>query len=212
MSDGRFAVILLRPRSESWSWWWYGLSGSDVTEVVNLTGGRIVDVEQYTQGGSSRYAVVLTGSNDGADGIAREAYPIEIVLTTTSDWTSIEFAGGAVVVHEQEILMGSDADGLDVGALFTLFVGQDCCDVTPVEVRFRATLHLADSSEMLQMQIEKDHIGQTTISLHAPGDPDPIATYKHVGVSDDPDNIRKFSIYYPYLTSHLTRVLANPSE
>jgi hypothetical protein len=221
MSDGSFAVILLRPRSESWPWWWwYGLSGSDVTEVVNLTGGRIVDVEQYTQGGALRYAVVLTGKTDGAvettatDGIARETYPIEIVLTTTSDWTSVRFVGGAIVVHEQEILTGSEAEGLDVEGLSTLFVGQACCQGTPVQVRFRATLHLSDPSERLQIQIEKGHVGQTTIALHVPGDPDPIATYKHVGVANDPDpaNTRTFSIYYPYLTSSLMRVLASPSE
>ena len=221
MLDGRFAVILLRPRSESWSWWWwYGLKGSDVTEVVNRTGGRIVDIEQYTHGGTPRYAVVQTGNTDGsdetttADGIARETYPIEIVLTTTSDWTSVRFLGGEIVVHEQEILTGSEADGLDVGALSTLFVGQDCCDITPVHVRYRATLQLSDSSERIQMQIEKGHVGQTTIALHVPGDPDPIVTYKHVGIADNPDpaNTRTFSIYFPFLASHLTRVLASPVE
>ena len=64
------------------------------------------------------------------------------------------------------------------------------------------------------MQIEKGHVGQTTIALHVPGDPDPIATYKHVGIASTPDpaNTRTFSIYWPYLAAHLTRVLVGPSE
>jgi len=221
MSDGRFAVILLRPRSESWSWWWwFGLSEHDVADVVNQTGGRIVDIEPHTHNGAIRYDVVLTGSDDSSDrgasveGMARKVYPIDIVLTTTSDWTSVRFLGSEIDIQEQTILEGSEADGLEIETSSTLYVAQHCCDITPIQVRIRALLCLADPSEWLQMQIEKGHIGQTTVALHVPGDPDPIATYRHAGVADNPDpaNTRTFKIYCPYLTADLTRILASPSE
>jgi len=145
-------------------------------------------------------------------GLAREIYPIEIVLTTTSDWTDVRFVGGTIVVHDQEILAGDEADGLQVGALSTLSVSQRCCDITPVQVLFYA--YLSDPSEWMQMQIEKGHLGQTTIALHVPGDPDPIATYTHVGVVENPDpaNTRTFSIRSSSLTSLLTRVQPTSSS
>jgi hypothetical protein len=215
MPDGRFAAILLPHQSGTW-WWYYGLGGLNVAEVANLTGGRVVDVEQYTQGGEPRYAVVLTGSRGGADPAAdedvRETYPIEIVLTTTSDWTRVRFDGLEVEVRNQEILVGAEADGLDVEARSTLDVSQVCCDSTLVQARFRA--HVSDPSEWLQMHVEKGHIGETTITLHVPGDPEPIGMYKHAGVVRNPDldNTRTFWIHWPYLASHLTSVLASPLE
>lgn len=148
-----------------------------------------------------------------AGGLAREIYPIDIVLTTTSDWTDVHFAGGTVVVHAQEILDGAEADGLQVAALSALSVSQRCCDVTPVQVLFHA--YLSDFADWLQLWIEKGHLGQTTVALYAPGEPDPIATYTHVGVvaSPEPANARTFSIRSPSLTSRITPIPANsPSE
>ena len=216
-SNGRFAAILARPSQESWNWWWwFGLGSSDLTDVANLTGGRIVDIEHYTQGGASRYAAVQTGARadetSPAERTAHEMYPIEIVLTTTSDWTLVRFLDAEIVVHEQEILTGADAEGLDTEAGTELFVAQICCDTASVQIRFRADLYLSDPSDSFRLQIEKGHIGQTEIALHAPGDPDPIATYSHSGVVDDPGNTRTFTIYAPYVTSSLTYVLASPLE
>ncbi len=213
LPNGRFAAILVRPRSEAWAWWWwYGLSGSRVTDVVGLTGGRMVDIEPYTRRGKPRYTVVLTGSVDGAAGApAREIYPVRIVLTTTSDWTDVRFVGGTIVVHNQEVLEGDGADGLQVAALSALSVSRNCCDTTPVRVIFDA--YLSTPAEWLQIQIDKGHVGQTTIDLHVPGDSDPIATYTHVGVVENPDlgNTRAFSARSSDLTSRLTRILADPS-
>ena len=147
-----------------------------------------------------------------AERTAHEMYPIEIVLTTTSDWTLVRFLDAEIVAHEREILTGADAEGLDTEAGTELFVAQICCDTASVQIRFRADLYLSDPSDSFRLQIEKGHIGQTEIALHAPGDPDPIATYSHSGVVDDPGNTRTFTIYAPYVTSNLTCVLASPME
>lgn len=214
MSNGLYAAIALPSQGEEWDWY-RGLSGPGLMEKAALTGGRIVDIEQYASGDTSHYAVVLTGN--GAEAAAapgewvREIWPVEIVLTTTSDWTDVRFVGGRIVVHDQEVAEGAGADGLRVQALSAMSVSQSCCEITPVEVRFQA--YLSDPSEWLQMQIEKGHIGQTTIALHAPGDPEPIAMYRHVGVVDNPDpgNTHTFSIRSSSLTSRLTPALASDS-
>lgn len=222
MPSGRFAVILVRPRSETWSWWWwwwwwYGLKGSDVAEVASPTGGRIVDVEQYTYGGQPRYLVVMTGAVDKPSSTVAEAslseiYPVRIVLSTTSDWTDVRFVGGTIAIHAQDILEGAEANGLQVAAQSTISITQGCCDTVPVRVSFDA--YLSRPAEWLQIEIEKGHIGQTTISLYSPGESDPIDTYMHIGVAENPDptNNRTFWIHSPYLTSILPRVLANPLE
>jgi len=157
----------------------------------------------------SRFFVVLwTLFLIGAGGLARDVYPIDIVLATTSDWTEVRFVGGAVVVHAQEILEGAEAEGLQVAALSTLSVSQACCDITPVRVRFHA--YLSDPADWLQIRIEKGHLGRTAVALHAPGDPDPIATYTHAGVVEHPEpaNARTFSIRSSSLTSLLTPMAA----
>jgi len=221
MSDGGFAVILFRPRSESWTWWWwFGLDRSDVTEVVNLTGGRIVDVEHYTQSGFERYAVVLTGSTPSGEETAtvrqtaRDTYPVEIVLSTTSDWTVVELKDGEIEVGNHEITRGSEAGGLEVEASATPYIAQDCCDTELVEVRLQANLYLSNPSGRLQIEIDKGHIGKTTVALHVPGNPVPIHSFNHEGVADNPDgtNTRTFSVYCPYLTSHLVGILSSPLE
>jgi len=216
MSNGRFAVILLPPRGEPW-WWWYGLSGFDVAEVVGLTGGRIVDIEQYSQSGAERYAAVLTGSANRSaaatsSASVHESFPMDIVVTTTSDWTDVRFLGGEVVVRSQEVLAGAGADDLEVATQSTLSVSQSCCDITPIQVIYHAVL--MDPSEQLEIQIDKGHIGETTVALLVPGETDPIAAYKHVGVADNssPVNTRTFAIYRPYLTSNLTWVLGTALE
>ena len=217
MPDGRFAAILVRPQSTRWSWWWwYGLTDSGVKEVVNLTNGRVVDIERYATGATARYAAVLTGSIGAAapgtpGSSAREIHPIRIVLTTTSDWTDIRFVGGTLVVHGQEVLEGERAAGLHVSALSTLSVSQACCDTQSIRVSFDA--YVSAPAEWLQIQIDKGHIGQTTVALHVPGDPDPIATYTHTGVVENLDsgNVRTFSTRSASLISQLTRILTGPS-
>ena len=212
-SDGHFAVVLLRRHGVPW-WWWYGMDGSDVAGVLGFTdGGRIVDIEQYGQSGSPRYTGVFTGNVGGtASAPVHESFPIDIVLTTTSDWTDVRFVDGEITVQDYEILAGADAEGLEIMTSSGLSVGQNCCDITPVQVLFHATL--TDPSERLELKIEKGYIGETTVTLHVPGETEPIATYKHVGIADDPDpaNTRTFSIYCPYITSDLTWILGAPLE
>jgi hypothetical protein len=210
MSDGRFAVVLLRRQGVPW-WWWYGLNRLNISDVVNLTeGGRVVDIEQYNQGGGPRYAAVLTGNVDNTESKpVRVSFPIDIVLTTTSDWTDVAFVGGTVVVYDQEVLMGASADRLEV---LPLSVEQSCCDTSPVRVLFHA--YLVDPSEWMEVQIEKGHIGETAVALYVPGETDPMATYKHAGVADasDPGNTRTFTAYCAYLVSNLTWVIGISSE
>jgi len=214
MADGRYAAVAVPSHGETWAW--YGeLSGPSVMDRAASFGSRIVDIERYTSGEPSQYAAVLTQDGDDAAAVTgewvHETYPVEIVLTTTSDWTDIRIDGGTLVVQDQEILDGALADGLQVWASSTLSVSQDCCEITPVEVRFDATL--SNLSEWLQLHIEKGHIGQTTVALHAPGDPDPIAGYTHAGVVEDldPGNTRTFSIRTSSLTSNLTPALVSDS-
>ncbi|MFC2082781.1 hypothetical protein ACFLSG_01930 [Candidatus Bipolaricaulota bacterium] len=216
MPDGRYAAILFRRHGEPW-WWWYGLRSSDVTEVAGITGGRIVDVEQYTYGGDPRYLVVMTGDVDETaptvtESPVSEIYPVRIVLSTTSDWTDVRFVGGTIAIQAQAILEGVGADGLQVAAQSTISISQDCCDTVPVRVSFDA--YLSDPAEWLQMEVEKGHVGQTTVSLYSRGESDLIDTYIHIGVAENPDstNTRTFWIHSPYLTSILPRVLASPSE
>ncbi|MFC2095831.1 hypothetical protein ACFLSW_05285 [Candidatus Bipolaricaulota bacterium] len=214
MSDGRYAAILVRPRSV-WGWY-FGMTASGVEDVVSRHGTRIVDIEPYTSGAATRYLVVLTKNGDGEAAVtgelAREIYPIRIVLSTTSDWTDVRFVGGTIAIQDQDILEGVGADGLQVAAQSTISISQDCCDTVPVRVSFDA--YLSDPAEWLQMEVEKGHVGQTTVSLYSPGESDPIDTYMHIGVAEDPDptNTRTFWIHSPYLTSLLPRVLASPSE
>jgi len=218
MSDGHFVAILRRPPSGRWAWWWwYGLSDSNIADVVGPTGGRIVDIEQYTRGGKPRYAAVLTGAVDkpapaDTETSVSEIYPVRIVLSTTSDWTDVRFVGGTIAIRAQDILEGAEANGLQVVAQSAISISQDCCDTVPVRVSFDA--YLSNPEEWLQMEIEKGHIGQTTISLYVPGESDPIETYMHIGVAEslDTTNTRTFWIHSPYLTSILPHVLSNPLE
>ena len=214
MSDGRYVIIALPEQGETWSWYG-GLSGSGAMDRAASSGSRIVDIESYASGGASQYAVVLTQNGEDATAATgewvREVYPVEIVLTTTSDWTDVRFAGGTLVVRDHEILEGAGASGLQISALSTLSVGQDCCDVTPVRVSFDA--FLSNASEWLQVHVEKGYIGQTTIAFHAPGNLDPISAHSHDGVVEDPDpgNTRTFSIRSSSLTSRLTPALVSES-
>ncbi len=218
MSNGRYAVILVRPRSASWAWWWwYGLRFSDITEVAGLTKGRIVDVEQYSYGGSTRFLVVMTGAVDTpapalTEAPVQEMYPVRIEVSTTSDWTDIRFVDGTISVQSQEILEGAGTSGLQIYARSAISMSQDCCETLPIRISFDAVL--SNPGEWLQLEIDKGHIGQTTVSLYSPGESEPIDTYNHTGVVEnaDPANVRTFWIHSPYLITVLPRVLASPSE
>jgi len=126
-------------------------------------------------------------------GTAADVYPIEILLTTTSDWTDVFVSGATLVVHDQKTLQGADAPGLRIAALSTLSVGKASYEETQVSIRFDA--YLTDVTDWLSIKITKGHIGRTTVTLYAPGDDEPLASYQHVGISasSDPANPRTFS-------------------
>ncbi len=146
-------------------------------------------------------------------GIADEVYPIDVVLTTTSDWTDASLTGASLVIHAYEILEGADALDLQISALSTMSVSKSIHDNTRVAVRFQA--YLADPADWLQIRIIKGHIGETTVAFYAADASDPLATYTHVGVSEsgDLDNSRVFTLRSSQITSRVAaRPLDPPSE
>jgi len=133
-------------------------------------------------------------------GAVESVYPIDVVLSTTSDWTDVSFVGATLVVVSHEIVEGADAPGLRVAGLSTLSVGQSIDGRRRVTVRFRAVL--ADPAEWVQIQIEKGHLGETTVSIHERDGPVPLATWTHEGVvGNAPANVRAFSLRSSRITS-----------
>ena len=141
-------------------------------------------------------AVAVSASTD-------EVYPVDIVVTTTSDWTDIGFTGASIVVHDQEVLAGAGAQGLQVSGLSMLSIGKSVYDDTAVTVLFRA--YLSDPSEWLGVRIAKGHIGETTVAFRPPGEAETVAEVTHVGVADaaGPDNARAFTVRIARLTERI---------
>ena len=140
-------------------------------------------------------AVAVAGS--GADVV----YPVDLVLSTSSDWTDVSLVGAALVILSQEILEGADAPDLRIHALSTLSVSQSIQGRKRVTIRFRAVL--ADPAQHLQVRIDKGHLGETSISLHPQDDPIPVARFTHEGFvgGSDPTNVRTFSLRSSTITS-----------
>jgi glycoprotein endo-alpha-1,2-mannosidase len=144
-----------------------------------------------------------------------ELYPVEILLTTTSDWTDVCVLGGTLVVESYEVVEGADGTNLTIAAAATVAVGRAVYDETPVTVRFRG--YLAElSSSWIQFWINKGHLGKTTVSLMPRDgtDGDPLVRFTHRGVvpGNPPDNSRTFSFRASVITSRVgPRIIPAPS-
>ncbi|UCF09860.1 MAG: hypothetical protein JSW65_07325 [Candidatus Bipolaricaulota bacterium] len=150
-----------------------------------------------------------------AEESAEEVYPVEILLTTTSDWTDVRLTGATLVATSFEVLEGADARGLIVSALSTLSVGKSSYDASRVVVRIRAYIaHLP--AGWVRFTITKGHIGETTLSLRGDdGYRRELATFTHRGVSSssDPSNPRTFTLRAEEITEAVEpEALRLPSE
>ena len=142
-------------------------------------------------------------------------YPIEVILTTTSDWTDVRLVGASLVITEYDTIDGADAVNLRVSAGAGLSVSQSVDSVIPISVRFRG--YLADpSGDWLQIHIEKGHLGDTTVSIHDDnGTPSGgLVRFTHRGVAPGtaPENVRTFPFRTTEITSRISPiVLVAPS-
>ncbi len=150
---------------------------------------------------SSILALVMLFAAIAACSASDVAYPIDIVLSTTSDWTDVSITGGTLVVLSYEVLEGADAVDLRIDALSTLSVSQSIEGLRRVTIRFQAVL--ADPADWLQIRISKGHLGETTTTIHEQNSAAALAKFSHVGVaaSGDPENLRTFSLRSLALTS-----------
>lgn len=144
-----------------------------------------------------------------------ELYPVELLLTTTSDWTDVRILGGTLVVESYEVTEGADGTNLAIAAAATLAVSRAVYDETPVTVRFRG--YLAEfSSSWMQIWVNKGHLGKTTVSLVPRNgiDADPLVRFTHLGVvpGNPPENSRTFSFRASTITSRVEpRIIPAPS-
>lgn len=147
---------------------------------------------------------------------ADEIYPVEILVSTTSDWTDVILHGGTLIVQSYEIIEGRNAPGLMVSALSSVAVGKQGYDTTRVVIRLQAYLSELTSNWM-RITINKGHIGETTVSLRTveSAGSDLLATYTHKGVADagDPANARTYSLGTVEITSRVApQILEVPGE
>jgi len=128
-------------------------------------------------------------------------YPIDIVLTTTSDWTDASIVGATLVITSQVIVESPEAAGLQVSALSSMSVSKSIDDPHRVSVRFEAVL--ADPAGWLVLRIAKGHLGATTVSVYERGGSEPLVRCTHAGVApgSDPANAREFSFRASEITS-----------
>ena len=150
---------------------------------------------------TSILALVILFAAVAACSASDVAYPIDIVLSTTSDWTDVSVTGGTLVILSYEVLEGADAIDLQINALSTLSVSQSLVGLGRVTIHFQAVL--ADPADWLQIRIDKGHLGETTISLHPQGELTTLARFSHVGFvgGSDPTNLRTFSLRSSAITS-----------
>ena len=160
---------------------------------------------------SSILALVMLFAAVAACSASDVAYPIDIVLSTTSDWTDVSITGGTLVVLSYEVLEGADAVDLRIDALSTLSVNQSIEGLRRVTIRFQAVL--ADPADWLQIRTSKGHLGQTTITIHEQNSAAALAMLSHVGVaaSGDPENLRTFSLRSLAITSAVSPTDCNRS-
>jgi hypothetical protein len=157
-------------------------------------------------------AVVILFAAGVTCGAIDAVYPIDLVLSTTSDWTDVSLVGGTLVIQSYEIIAGSDASGLQISGLSTMSVSQSIVGRTRVTIRFRAVL--ADPADWLRIRINKGHLGETSLAVHEHDSADPLATFTHVGVVDagDPGNERTFSQRSSMITSVVSPMTLDVSD
>ncbi len=155
-------------------------------------------------------AVAMAPAASGDDVL----YPVEILLTTTSDWTYVRLDGATLVVDTFAVESGAAAPDLRVTTAGEIALGKRGYDDTRVTVRVIG--YLANpSAPAFSMRVGKGHIGDTTVSWFAPGDTIPFAAFRHRGIAagDPPDNARAFTLTVVELASHVTpRTLAAPTD
>ncbi len=144
-------------------------------------------------------------------------YPVEMVVTTTSDWTVVRLLDATLVVDSYVVEEGSEAPGLQVTAGGELAIGKKSYDETRVSLRVACYLANPDTSG-LRVWIGKGHLNSTTVSLYArgaaPNAAVPFARYVHRGIAagDPPDNARTYALSTSELAAHSTpRLLPIPS-
>ncbi len=125
---------------------------------------------------------------------ADRLYPVEILVTTTSDWTVVQLLGATLVVESWTVEEGADAPGLQVTATGSLAISKTSYDETRVSVRIRGAI--ANPASFLEIWIGKGHINETLVSLYASGSTTSFSSFTHRGVaSGNPaDNARTFSL------------------
>lgn len=65
-SEGRFAVVLEPVAGRHWSWH-VDVDYDNLQRLIGNWGGRVADIERYTVGGATRYAVVLLNNSNPAE-------------------------------------------------------------------------------------------------------------------------------------------------
>jgi len=141
-------------------------------------------------------------------------YPVELVVTTTSDWTFVRLEKATLVVDEVAVEQGEDAPGLRVTASGSLAIAKQSVDETRVTVRVVGFI-ANPGAESIDVVIGKGHIGDTTVSLYAVGEVAHFARFTHRGIAagDPPDNARTFSLSARELAAQVEpQALAAPSD
>ena len=140
-------------------------------------------------------------------------YPVEILLTTTSDWTQVQFTGCSLAVQSYAILEGADTPGLQTGAGATLSIVKNAYDQTQVTIR--VTAYVANPAQTwIRISIAKGHVGDTTLSL-TDDEGQVLASFTHSGIAANasPDNIRDFTLRTSQISSSVSvKILETPSE
>jgi len=118
---------------------------------------------------------------------AGSALALEIVFSTDSDWSLLNFTGlGNIIVGEHEVLGGGEVSENYVNfhdGFFTVFTGKEAYDTTPVEIKVR--LVALDPGESPVVVVGKGHIGETRVSVEAwaGGAFEEVAEFSHSGVN-----------------------------
>ena len=93
-----------------------------------------------------------------------QVYPLDLLVTTTSDWTVVRLAGLTLVPDGYDILEGADATGLRVSGPPTMAINRAIERGMRVVVRFRVyTVNPSQSS--IRVDIDKGHLGSTTVAV-----------------------------------------------
>ena len=158
----------------------------------------------------------VAGSGLAVGAVAQPAdvvYPVEIVVTTTSDWTVVRLVDATLVVDSVTIEAGGGAPGLRVTTAGELAISKTSYDETPVTVR--AAGYIANPAATFSIWIAKGHIGDTTVALSAPGAAVPFASFRHHGIAvgNPVDNARWFPISVAELAARVVpRSLEAPTD